>query len=62
LLLFFQVSNTGKSQLLAISLVDKEEPQSFGKSVASFINHMNKVAPKTVILERHLKLYQAFKE
>lgn len=31
--MFFTVSNTGKSQMLAFSLIDKEEPLFFNKAI-----------------------------
>ena len=60
--MFFTVSNTGKSQLLALALIEKEEPSFFNKILSCFLRHMNNTQPQTVIIERHLKLFNAFKE
>ena len=62
MLMFFTVSNTGKSQMLGLSLVEKEETNFFNRAVQCFLKHFNGLAPLTVIIERHLKLYNAFKE
>ncbi len=57
LLMFLTVSAIGKSQLLGIALVDKEETSFFGRAVQCFLKHMDNQAPQTVIIERHLKLF-----
>ena len=62
LLMFFTVSNTGKSQMLGFSLIEKEEPYFFEKAAQCFLKHMNSVQPQTLIIERHLKMYTSFKE
>ncbi len=62
MMMFFTVTNTGKSQLIGFALVDKEEPYFFNKAASCFLKHMNNTHPQTVIIERHLKLYQSFKD
>ncbi len=61
LMMFFTVTNTGKSQMLGFALLDKEEPYFFNKAAACFLKHMSNTHPQTIIIERHLKLYQSFK-
>ncbi|CDW86622.1 far1-related protein [Stylonychia lemnae] len=59
LVMIFTVSNTGKSVLLAIVLIEKEETSYFQRMAQCFLKHMNNSQPETCIIERQLKLYQA---
>lgn len=57
LLLFFAVSSTGKSNLIALALVEKEEVFYFNKVAQSFLKCMNQQQPSTLIIERQLKMH-----
>lgn len=50
--MWFGVSNTGKSVLLALCLVEKEEVGCFAKVAQSFIRCMGALYPQTLIIER----------
>ena len=62
LVLFMVVSNTGKSNVVAFALVEAEEHIYFQRVMQQFNMWMHNTHPQTVIIERHLKLYQALRE
>jgi len=57
LVLFLTISNTGKSNVVAICLVEGEDQKYFQKIVHQFSVWMHGVQPSVLIIERHLKLY-----
>jgi len=56
-MLWFTVSNSGQSQLIALSMYEREEAFYFNKVAKCFMKQMSEVPPKTIIIERQLKLY-----
>ena len=62
MIFWFTVSNTGQSQLVAFAMIEKEETSQFAKVSRLFVKQMGGLSPKTVIIERQLKLYQALKD
>lgn len=62
LVLLFAVGNTGKSLLIGMALIEKEETYYFSKMTQSFLKTMNFITPQTIIIERQLKLYSSLKE
>eukprot|EP00347_Sterkiella_histriomuscorum_P012508 403368312 len=62
MVMLFTVSNTGKSVLLGFALIEKEETFYFAKIAQGFLKQMGNKHPQTLIIERQLKLHQAFRE
>ena len=62
IILWFSVSNTGQSQLIAFAMIEREETAQFARVAKSFLKQMHNVTPQTIIIERQLKLYQALQD
>ena len=62
IILWFNVSNTGQSQLIALAMVEREETAAFARVSKAFLKHMGNVSPQTIIIERQLKLFQALQD
>lgn len=62
IMMWFTVTSTGHSQLIAFTMYEKEELSYFQRVVKCFLRAMHNVVPHTVIIERQLKLCQALKD
>ena len=62
LVLFLTVSNSGRSNVVAFALIENEDHSYFQKICQQFAQWTHNVQPLTIIIERHLKLYQALRE
>ena len=62
MMFWFTVANSGQSQLVALAMYEREEHQYFARVTQCFMNQMSEIPPKTIIIERQLKLYQALKD
>lgn len=52
IILWFCISNTGQSQLIAFAMIEREETAAFSRVSRSFLKHMQGVSPATIIIER----------
>jgi len=62
IMLWFTVTATGHSQLVALTMYEKEEIGFFQRVAKCFLRAMHNVVPQTIIIERQLKLCQALKD
>jgi hypothetical protein len=60
-MMIFCVTNTGQSAMVAFSFYEREETANFARVLRCFQVYMTQT-PKTIIIERQLKLYQALKD
>ena len=61
-MLFLTVNSSGRNNVVAFALIEQEDQRYFNKIAQQFSQWMHNVNPATLIIERHLKLYQALKE
>ena len=62
IMLWFTVTSTGHSHLIALAMYEKEEISFFYRVAKCFLRSMHNVVPYTIIIERQLKLCQALKD
>lgn len=62
IMMWFSVTSTGHSQLIAFTMYEKEELSFFQRVAKCFLRSMHNVVPQTIIIERQLKLSQALKD